>query len=80
MVVSKKGLPFIGRNPVEGETGRKETAEFAQACDGCFPTAIATNLELPGAGYRHLDLVAFLQVEGVDHRDGQANGKTVSPL
>jgi hypothetical protein len=70
----------MGGNPVEGETGRKRTAEFTQAFEGRFPTAIATNLELPGAGDRHIDLVAFLQVKGIDHRGWQPNGETVSPL
>jgi hypothetical protein len=59
-VVSKKGLPLIGLNPIERETGRKRTSEFAQTFDGRFPTAVATNLELTSAGYCHFDLVALL--------------------
>jgi hypothetical protein len=80
MVVSKKSLPLIGRNPVERETGRGWTAEFAQTLDGRFPTAVTPNLELPSARYRHFHLVAILQVQGLDRRRRQANGKTVSPL
>jgi hypothetical protein len=57
---SGKGLALTGRNPVECEIGRKRTAEFTQTLDGRLQIAVATNLELARADYRHFNLVAFL--------------------
>jgi hypothetical protein len=57
---SGKGLALTGHNPVECAIGRKRTAEFTQTLDGRLQIAVATNLELARADYRHFYLVAFL--------------------
>ncbi len=36
MVVSKNGLPLIGRSPVEPETGGEWAPEFSQSLDRFF--------------------------------------------
>jgi hypothetical protein len=80
MVVSKKTLLLIRFGPVEREAGRKRSAQLSQARKGSFASAVAVDFELARAGNADLDLVAFLQVEGLNHGGGQADGKTISPL
>jgi hypothetical protein len=57
---SGKGLALTGRYPIECEIGRKRTTKCPQTFDGLFPTAVATNLELARADYRHFNLIACL--------------------
>jgi hypothetical protein len=80
MVVSKNDLPLIGGSPVEPETSGERAPEFAQSLDRFFAASIAGDLELPGAGYPHFDLVAFLQLQGIDHSRGQPHSETIPPL
>jgi hypothetical protein len=58
----------------------ERTPKFPQSLDRCLPATIPANLEFPGAGYPYLDLVAFLQLQGLDHSGRQPDSKTVSPL
>ena len=70
MVVSKNGLPLIGRSPVEPETGGEWAPEFSQSLDRFFAATITGDLEFPMAGYPYFDLVAFLQLQGIDNSRG----------
>jgi hypothetical protein len=79
-VVSKNDLPLIRGSPVKFETSGERAPEFSQSLDRFFAAAISGNLEFPGAGYPHFDLVAFLQLQGIDHGRGQPHCKTISPL
>jgi hypothetical protein len=70
----------MGGMPVEGKTSGEWAPKLPQSLDRRFPAAVPANLELARAGYPHLDLIAFLEFQGVDDRGRQADGKTVSPL
>jgi hypothetical protein len=61
MVVSKNDLSLMGSNPVERKASGKRTPKSSQSLNGCLATAVATDLELPRAGYPHFDLVAVLK-------------------
>jgi hypothetical protein len=80
IVVSKNDLPLIGGSPVKFETSGKRAPEFSQPLNGFFAAAIACNLKFPGTGYPHFDLVAFLQLQCVDHGRGQPDCETISPF
>jgi hypothetical protein len=80
MVVSKKTLSLICFEPVEREAWRKRPAELSQARECSFASAVAVDFELATAGDADFDLVAFLEVEGLDNNGGQADGQTVSPF
>jgi hypothetical protein len=80
MVVSKKALPLIGVSPVERKTSGQRTPQFAQSLDRVFAASIAAYLELTIAGDPHFDLVAFLQIQGLNHGRGQPHSETIPPL
>jgi hypothetical protein len=79
-VVSKNDLSLISGSPVKFETSGERAPEFSQSFDRFFPRAITGNLELPRAGYPHFDLVAFLQLQGIDYGRGQPDGEAISPF
>jgi hypothetical protein len=80
MVVSKNDLSLIGGSPVEPETSGEWTPQFPQSLDRFFPASIATYLELAIARYPYFDLVAFLQLQGIDHSCGQPHSEAISPF
>jgi hypothetical protein len=78
--VSKNDLPLISGSPVKFETSGEWAPEFSQSFDRFFPAAITGNLEFPGASYSHFDLVAFLQLQGIDHGSRQPHSETIAPF
>jgi hypothetical protein len=79
-VVSKNDLPLIRGSPVKFETSGEWAPQFSQSFDRFFPLAITGNLEFPGAGYPHFYLIAFLQLQGIDHSRRQPHRKAITPL
>jgi hypothetical protein len=65
--VSEKDLPLIRVHPVEVETGGKRTPALPQSLDGRDPAAITGDLKLARTGDPHFDLVAFFQLQSLDH-------------
>src|ERR1700722_6748466 len=80
MFVSRNALSLIRFVAVEDESGRKRTPEFTQLGQSAFAALIAAHVEGSFAGDLNLDIVAFFQIECLDHRGGQTNSQAVSPF
>jgi hypothetical protein len=78
--VSKKALTGIDLVSVKDESGGQRTAEFAQASERVTFALIAAHFEYPLTGDPNLDLVAFLEIESVNHGRGQPHRKAVPPF
>jgi hypothetical protein len=57
--------------PVKNKSSRQRTPELAQTGERPLLASITANLENPLAGDANLDLVAFLEIERVDHGRGE---------
>jgi hypothetical protein len=73
-------LAFIRLVPDEPEALRQRPLERSQARKRSLTARIPPNLETASAGDDHLDVIAFLQFQGIDHGLREANRKAVSPL
>jgi len=78
-LVSKK-LPGIGFVAVELEVRRQASSEFAQACEQVLAAGLSGDGELPWAGQVDFDLIAFLQVQGLNDGGGEADGEAIAPF
>src|SRR5258707_10967131 len=79
MLVSKK-LPGIRLVAIELEVGGKAAAERTKALQHLLPSGLALDGELPRIGDVEFDLVAVFQLQRLDHRSREANGKAVAPF
>jgi len=64
------------KSPISGQA----LGESLYALKGPFPALIAPDLKITFTRYTDGNLIAFLQLKRFDHRRGNANGETVSPL
>jgi hypothetical protein len=71
--VSKRALTAIGLFAVKDKAGWQRAAEFAQASKCARFTSIAAHFELALTSDSNLDLVAFFEVERVNHCRRQAH-------
>src|SRR5450830_1929116 len=77
---SKNALSLIRLFTLEREACGERPAQLPQPLDGLFSGSIATHFELPSAGDPDLDLVAFSQLERLDHGGWKPDRQAVAPL
>ena len=79
--MSKNGAsPLIRFPPVELETGRQGPFQPPDLFKGFFLASIARDFKPASGGNANFDLVAFFQIERLNHRGWKANRYTVSPF
>jgi hypothetical protein len=67
-------------SPVENEATGERAPQPAQPFERFFFRSVAAYFKLPVAGDTHLDLVTVLEIQSLDNRCGQTDGKAISPL
>src|SRR5258707_7007124 len=80
MLVSRNGLAFIRLVPDEPKARRQGSLERSQARKRSLTARVPRNLETASASDDHLDIIAFLQFQDIDHGLGETNRKAVPPL
>src|SRR5579872_3927675 len=65
---------------IEAEPLWQWETQRLQTLQRFFPPRVTRDLEFPVAGNGDFDVVAFLQLQGVDDRLRQADGETVAPF
>src|SRR5258706_13178503 len=76
----QRRLAFIRLIPGKPEARRQGALKRSQTRKRGFPARVPRNPETASAGDDHLDVIAFLQFQSVDHGLGETDCKAISSL